>query len=191
MTKRHIGLIGISAVGLFAIALLVFGILNPNFHFVNDYVSKLGAVGEPNAIYWNIIGFLMVGLLLMVFGYSYGLMKGDKQTGVLLSTFGLGFALTAIPFDQANETSDLSKAHVVAITLGLAFWLFALAKIAQKPPSPFAKIQANIAAAILVLSMILGTLEIVPMPVTHRLVFMVVFGWTAITSVRLLKRDSL
>ena len=100
INRKIIGAIGLSAVTILFVALIVFGSLNKDFSFFNDYISKLGAVGEPNALGWNIIGFVLVGLLLSIFGVMYGLFLSDKILAVLLSLFGIGFAFTAIPADM-------------------------------------------------------------------------------------------
>ncbi len=45
---------------------------------------------------------------------------------------------------------------------------------------------ANVAAALVVLPMVGAGAQLWSMPVTHRLVFIVVFGWLAATSITLL-----
>ena len=175
---------GIGAFIVFAISLLVIGNLNSEFDFVNDYVSKLGARSEPHAIWWNIFGFLVVGMLLFSFGFTYGRIIRDKLAGWLLACFGIGFALTAIPFDLSDEGAPLSKAHTVAICLALAAWLFGLAKISSnKTLDRTVHRRANLAAVLLILSMAGFVAGLWSMPVTHRLVFIVVFGWTVWTAV--------
>ncbi len=186
--NRRAGIAGISAVLLFAAALLLFGTLHPEFDFFQDYISYLGAIGEPNAIWWNVIGFFMVGILLMFFGIQYGRIVEDRLAGILLSLFGLGFAFTAIPVDKMNEASAVSKAHIVAICLGLAFWMFGLARLSYKPRlGRSIQRRASISAIILVAAIAGLVVDLWSMPMTHRLVFAVVFGWTAITGVELLK----
>ena len=69
--------------------------------------------------------------MLFGFGVAYGRLINDKLAGTLLAFFGLGFAFTAIPFDLTDSDSAVSKAHVAAITLALAFWLFGLEKYLQ------------------------------------------------------------
>jgi len=181
-------LLGLAAVGLFALALIVFGGRNPDFSLIDDYVSKLGALGQPNAAAWNIVGFGAVGALLAAFGWVYGSVLNDRLAGLLLALFGVGFASSAIPVDLVDETAALSKAHVVAICLGLACWLFGLARLTQRAASDRSpRASAKIAAVLVVLPILGQSAELWPMPVTHRLVFLVVFGWTALTSVRLLR----
>jgi hypothetical protein len=48
--------------------------------------------------------------------------------------------------------------------------------------------RANFTAVILLISMIGFVLGLWSMPITHRLVFGIVFGWTALTSIELIKK---
>ncbi len=181
------GQIGIAAVAIFLIALLTFGAIHPTWSFIDGYVSELGAEGQPLAIWWNLIGFVSVGILLAIFGFLYGKILKDKLTGVLLSLFGLGFALTAIPISELDSDSALSKAHIVAICLGLAFWLFGLARISAV--GKHIKQRANITAILLVAAIMGFPFGLWSMALTHRLVFILVFGWTLLSSIELLRLE--
>ncbi|WP_204263114.1 DUF998 domain-containing protein [Spongiivirga citrea] len=191
MTEKNIGIFGLLSVLTLITALLVFGLLNSDFSFWEDFISKLGAKGEPNAFWFNIIGFVVVGILLFVFGLLYGKLLNDKLLSILLSLFGLGFAFTAIPIDMEFSRTSVSKAHIVAICLGLAFWLFGLSRLGynQNLKQRIRK-RANLTAIILVLSMIGFVFGLWSMPITHRLVFTIVFGWTAITSIELMNKKT-
>ena len=187
--QRKSGILGLLSVILFIVSLAFFGILNPNFSFLEDFVSKLGAKGEPNALWWNLIGFGLVGLILFRFGIFYGKVLNDKFAGLLLGLFGVGFSFTAFPIDLEDSNTAVSKAHIVAICLALAFWLFGLARISYNTLiKKDIRSRADITAILIVVSMIGFTLGLWSMPITHRLVFVVVFGWTAITSIELLIR---
>ena len=168
---------------------MIFGFSNSDFSFVNDFVSKLGAKGEPNALWFNLFGFITVGILLFVFGVTYGNLLNDKLLSVLLSLFGLGFAFTAIPIDMELSRTPISKAHIVSICLGLAFWLFGLSRLGyNRQLRKGIRNRANFTATVLVLSIIGFVLGLWSMPVTHKLIFGIVFGWTAITSFELILR---
>ena len=187
ISRKCTGLFGVSSVITLIIALLIFGLLNSEFSFLEDYISKLGAKGEPNALLFNLIGFVVVGILLLIFGFLYGMILNDKLLSMLLSFFGLGFAFTAIPVDLGLSNSSFSKAHVVAICLGLAFWLFGLSRLGYNTNLTMKiRKRANFTAVILVLAIIGSVLDFWPMPVTHRLVFGIVFGWTTISSIELI-----
>ena len=186
-TGETAGKLGLIAIGLFIVSFLIFTNLNTDFNYLNDYVSRLGVVGAPYAIWWNIFGFLCVGIALIGFGIAYGKYLKDGLAGLFFAGFGLGFAFTALPFDLTATDSLVSKAHTAAITLGLASWLFGLARISYKVALPKTiRFRANITATLLVIAMISGAIELSSMPMTHRLVFAIVFGWTTITSIHLL-----
>lgn len=179
--------LGITTVLIFGITLVIIASLTPKFNFFEDYVSELGAQGQPYAIWWNLIGFLLVGMLLTAFGWTYGKVINDRWVGNCLALFGVGFAFTALPIDLGDSESTLSTAHVVAICLGLAGWMFGLARMAQlKTVEKSVRYASNIAAVLVVLPMFGFVAGLLSMPVTHRLVFAVVFGWVAFTSFRLL-----
>ncbi|MEM1406817.1 MAG: DUF998 domain-containing protein [Bacteroidota bacterium] len=91
------------------ISLLVFGFLNDNFSFINDFISKLGAKGQPYALWFNLSAFVVVGTLLFAFGLTYGQLLKDKVLSILLSFFGLGFAFTVIPVDLQMANSPVSQ----------------------------------------------------------------------------------
>jgi len=188
MSNKKAGFLGLFAVLLFTASLLIFGNLNTGFSFLHDFVSKLGAKGEPYALWWNLFGFVWVGLALFGFGIAYGKILGDKLAGLLLSLFGVGFTFTAIPMDMVEADTAVSKAHIVAICLALACWLFGLARISSNHRiAKSTRCRANVTAILIVLSMTGFALGLWPMPLTHRLVFLVVFGWTAITACELIQ----
>ena len=185
--EKSVGILGLLSVMILIKALLIFGFSNSEFSFANDFISKLGAKGEPNSLWFNLFGFITVGILLFVFGLTYGNLLNDKLLSILLSLFGLGFAFTAIPMDMELSRTPVSKAHIVAICLGLAFWLLGLSRLGyNKQLKRKVKIRANLTAIILVLSMMGFVFGLWSMPITHRLVFGIVFSWTALTSIELI-----
>ena len=188
---RHLAaLSGSSAVALFFAAIAVFGTLDSDFRVLDDYISELGALGKPYGLWWNLTGFLSVGLLLTVFGFTYGRVINDRLVGILLTLFGLGFAMTAVPVEDGNSTSTLSTAHILAICLGLAAWMIALARLAHLTTTERdVRLAANIAAGLFLIPFAGQVFEWWAMPLTHRLVFAVVFGWFAWTAGRLLVAD--
>jgi len=192
LKEKNVGILGLLSVLILITALLIFGFSNSGFSFVNDFISKLGAKGEPNALWFNLFGFIIVGILLFVFGLTYGNLLNDKLLSILLSLFGLGFAFTAIPIDMELSRTPVSKAHIVAICFGLAFWLFGLSRLGyNKQLKRKVRIRANLTAVILVLSMMGFVFGFWSMPITHRLVFGIVFSWTALTSIELILKKKI
>lgn len=187
--EKMVGIYGLSAVLILLSAILIFGYANSEFSFVNDFISKLGAKGEPNALWFNLVGFVSVGVLLFIFGLTYGKLLNDQLLSILLSLFGLGFAFTAIPIDLQLSDTVVSKAHIIAICLGLACWMFGLSRLGYNPKlERKIRTRANLTAVILVISMVGFVVGLLSMPVTHRLVFGIVFGWTALTSIELIRK---
>jgi len=169
---------------------VILGNLNSEFNFKEDFISKLGALGESNAIWWNLIGFVLVGSLQIGFGISYGKILKDKLAGFLLALFGVGLIFTSVPIDIGDSNTPISKVHIVAICFALAFWLFGLSRISYNTANKKSiRNRANIAAILIVTSMIGFVIGFWSMPITHRMVFIIVFGWTAITSIGLLISD--
>ncbi|MCB0657144.1 MAG: DUF998 domain-containing protein [Saprospiraceae bacterium] len=191
VARKHVGFIGLLSVIVALVGIIVFGLLNHDFHFLNDYLSKLGAAGEPHALAANLIGFVGTGLLLIVFGWLYGFLLKDRLLALLLSLFGVGLAFTSIPTDYLHPDSVYSKAHIVVICLGLASWLFGLSRLginlllARKIRN-----RANRTSILLVLALSGYALGWWSMPITHRLVFGIVFGWTGVTSFELLGKQN-
>ena len=95
---------------LFAFSIVAFAALRSDYSHLNDAVSELGARGAPNALAWNLIGFLTVGLLITVF--SWGLYRGTGSLAALISVglSGLGFAGTGMfPADMDDLASPSSR----------------------------------------------------------------------------------
>ncbi|MDG2449651.1 MAG: DUF998 domain-containing protein [Saprospiraceae bacterium] len=185
--RKLVGVIGLSSVVILIAALITFGFSNNEFSFFDDFISKLGALGQPNAIWFNLTAFVLVEILLIVFGFCYGRLLNNQLLSILLSLFGLGFSFTAISTDMNIPNSHYSKAHMVSICLGLAFWLFGLSRLGSNPMlQKKIRMRANFTAIALVLSMAGFGLGLWSMPITHRLVFGIVFGWTAVTSIELI-----
>jgi len=82
--KNATAILGIGTVAVFLLAYFVVGLLNPQFHLVYDFISKLGASGQPLATAWNLIGFGVVGILFAAFGFSLGLVLQDRWVGMCL-----------------------------------------------------------------------------------------------------------
>lgn len=184
-SRTAAAVLGLLAVAIFLAALLVFGFANPDFNLWDDFVSRLGAKGAPHALAWNVIGFALVGILLFAFGLSYGLLLGDRPLAIFLSLFGLGFAFVASPMDFAD--AEVSKAHILAVCLGLACWMFGLSRMgSNRTLAQKVRTRANITACLILVSMLGFVFGAWSMPLAHRLVFGIGFGWTAITSLELL-----
>jgi hypothetical membrane protein len=63
-----VGFLGIAACVVFWAASFVLGALRPSYSHSLNTISELGARGTPNAIWWNVVGFIVPGLLLALAG---------------------------------------------------------------------------------------------------------------------------
>ncbi len=181
-------LCGLLAVGTFAASFLTFASLTPDFDWLNDYISMLGARGAPYATAWNISGFVIPGLLLAIFGATLGLSLKDRISGACLVVAGLGFAVAAAPTDPMDANATLSKAHFASICISLAGWCGTLARV-----SSMDRIDVRIrywtsrASLLVFLPVMLVAAELVSPPLAHRLILLIIFGW--ISAVALLQSD--
>lgn len=188
-SARTTGWTGLAAAGLFAGALGVFAALDPTYSHLTNAVSELGAVGAPNQLAWNLIGFVAVGLLLAAFGRGLGREIATPSAGGLLILFGLAFAATAIPADMSDLGSPGSTAHIVASQAVLLFWALALVRLLfVRRAGPALRWIAAVALALAIGAIIVRGLEALQPGLSQRLSFAVVFGWVAATSLVLLRR---
>ncbi len=174
---------GLATVGVFLGAFAVFSQLAPGYDALNDYISQLGSRGQSGALWWNLIGFVLVGGLFTGFAVTYGKAVNDWFTALCLTVAGIGFALGGIPTDMTDAAATMSVAHFVSICLCLAGWFMSLARM-----SHLKRFYGT--NAVIVLSMVpvisLAT-ELVTAPIAHRMMIAVVFGWVLFTSIQLLR----
>jgi hypothetical membrane protein len=132
--SRTAGFLGIAAAVISWSALWVFGALRPSYSHTRNAVSELGALGSPLALLWNLIGFIVPGILLAIAGGAVAASVGGKPRRTvafwLLIISGLGFAGTGlIPAELENGvalvTSPFTKGHfIMSLIQGIA-WLIA------------------------------------------------------------------
>lgn len=189
MTTAFTGRLGLLTTLIFSAGLMLFASLDPAYSHATKAVSELGAVGAPNQLAWNLIGFLGVGLGLAAFGWGLGSVIADRWTGGLATLFGLAFAATAIPADMNDLGGPGSVAHIVASQAVLLFWAAALIRLlfVRRAGAALRWIAAA-ALALAVGAIVVRGLELLPPGLSQRLSFAVVFGWVAATSLVLLRR---
>jgi hypothetical membrane protein len=179
--------LGLIGVGLFSAAFIVCSFLTPGFDPASDYISELGAQGQPFAVWWNAIGFLTVGCILSAFGFTLGRIVDNVGIGRCLTFSGIGFALAAMPTDLLNADASLSKAHFVSICCSLAGWCFAMARFGRlSSDEKGIQRSAGVASVLVVIPLVVCGTGLITMPTTHRFVLGIVFGWIAVTSLCLL-----
>lgn len=112
--------------GMFA-----FAALRPSYSHSLNAVSELGAIGSPNALGWNLIGFVAPGVLLAIAGAAIAgsiSPRGWKSASFwLLLVSGLGFAGTGVFPAELRDgavllTSSTTRAHfIMSLVHGVAW----------------------------------------------------------------------
>lgn len=111
-------------------ALFLFAALYPGYSHSTRAISSLGAFGAPHALFWNLLGFVIPGLLLAASGARIALAIDGRKTVVfwLLILSALGFAGAGVfPAEMAHGVpimqSPWTAAHIVMITASGFPWL--------------------------------------------------------------------
>lgn len=73
MTAKKYAILGFAAPTLFLITYVILANLHPDYSLLTKAVSELGAVNTPNNMIWNILGYIIPGVLISLF--SIGLLK--------------------------------------------------------------------------------------------------------------------
>ena len=180
---------GLLAVSVFVSSFVLFSCIHPDFDAMRDYISKLGGLGQPNAIFWNIVGFGAVGILLSAFGWLFGLCRNDRVLGACLLVAGVGFSLAAIPTDFSEPKSPQSAAHFASVCLSLAGFCLGLARLTGPWSTDYDRKMANWVVGLAVLPIICCAGGVSAEPVAHRVILLVVFTWVVLNSMRLLRID--
>ena len=163
---------------LFAAALLVFGAASPDFSHVRHPVALLGAHGEPNALAFNLSGFVVPGLLLAWRAFAWRSLRADAN---LLTRIGLQLLLLSalafaaqgvLPLDPTNLVAPASRVHATAWTL---WWIaFAPGALCIGIAS---RRWAGLALALGVPALALFGALAMPAPLAQRIAVVAWFGW--------------
>ncbi len=188
MSLRNTGLLGLAATLVFGTALFSFATMHPGYEHGTKAVSELGATGAPNAFAWNLVGFLVPGLLLTLFGRGVGAAVHDHRTGLYLALSGLAFAATAVPADMGNLGSPLSLVHIAASLMVFLFWLPASLRLLKQSGSALRRITLVFLVSALAAAAIRFTPLLLP-GWGQRLSFVAYFGWVSAVSILFLLRS--
>lgn len=122
MKAKRFLLCGVFAPIVFVIMLIIFSVLTPSYSNITDGVSELGVVGAPFALYWNILGFISVGMLIIAFAWG---LRQSMRTGpgsvivpILVALSGLGFAgLGMFPASEGYAPSNQTTLHLTMVSI--------------------------------------------------------------------------
>lgn len=173
--------------------------LRPDYYFAQKAISELGAVGAPYMGAMNLFGFVVTGVMLMLFarGLWRSLPGHQRTTTALLGLAGLLFSLTAVPITMTPDgnpdfTSGLTQLHLLITQLAAIPWLVALVTIVALFRNPhfrrlaIVSIVAILAFFAVAIALASGIGDTTP-GLMQRLWFASFFGWYAAAGVVLLR----
>lgn len=190
--SRALSFAGPAATLLFVAALLGFGLALPGYSQIAHPVAVLGAKGVPHALGFNLLGFVLAGVLAAVATLDLRRrLPADAgwtlRVGAQLSLLSaLGFvAMGLLPLDPEDLDNPASSLHATAWMLWwVAFvpgaLLVALGLRGRHPWRPLARI--SIVAALLVLFVALLAVELMPAGIAQRLGYLGWLGWLCVAS---------
>lgn len=90
-------------------------------------VSELGAVGAPSALAFNLLAFILPGLMVALFGVVLARCADNKVGPSLLAGSGLLVALAGIfPVDLDNDTALTTLGHALGVVGSGLLWIISL-----------------------------------------------------------------
>lgn len=129
MNSKVNGLIGIGAIVLSTFTIIMMAALRTDgYNHFNKAVSELGSLDAPNKWLFNILGFIIPGILISIF--SFNLLKDFRRFPIksypfyFLFVSGLFLSLAGIfPADLENRKSMTTTIHTIGAQGGGIFWL--------------------------------------------------------------------
>ena len=129
MNQKTNGLIGITAVVLGALSIVIMAELRTDgYNHFNKAVSELGSLDAPNKWIFNILGFIIPGILISIF--SFNLLKEFRSYPIKSYPFyflilsGLFLTLAGLfPANMENNTAITTIIHQIGANGGGVFWL--------------------------------------------------------------------
>jgi hypothetical membrane protein len=197
--NRTAGFLGVAAAVVCWSAMFLFGALRPSYSHSANAVSELGALRTPNALLWNVIGFIAPGLLLAIAGGAVAAsVAPERRLTVpfwLLVISGLGFAGTGfIPAEIENGvalvTSPYTRGHFIAsLVHGIGWFAAALGLVRpmRRNPDWRGLAYVNVALALLTLLASLALRGSLSDALVQRVAGAIYFAWFVVMSVKLIK----
>jgi hypothetical membrane protein len=111
----------------FLAALLAFAAARSDYSHLTKAVSELGAVGAPQALAWNILGFGAVGVLIVIFAWGIWRQANALWAALFIAMSGIAFAAAGVfPADMGDFDADTTRLHILASLVSLAAFAIAL-----------------------------------------------------------------
>lgn len=189
---RTLAFAGPAAMLLFVAALLGFGLALPGYSQIAHPVAVLGAKGVPHALGFNLLGFVVCGVLAAVATLDlrrrlpedagWTLRVGAQLT--LLSALGF-VAMGLLPLDPEDLDNPASSLHATAWMLWWVAFVPGALLVAlglRGRPRWRAMRRASVAVSLLVLFVALLAVELMPAGIAQRLGYLGWLAWLCVAS---------
>jgi hypothetical membrane protein len=188
--NRGLPYAGVAGAVLFAAVVVGFGLALPGYSQSAHPVAVLGAKGFPHATAFNLLGFVLPGLLASLVMLElrqrlparadWGLRIGAQ----LLLLSALGFvALGLLPLDPADLHSTSSSYHATAWMLWWVAFVPGAALLAmglRGRPAWLPVLRISAIAALLLLALVLFAVDWLPAGTAQRLAFALWWAWLCV-----------
>ncbi|MAQ65376.1 MAG: hypothetical protein CMN69_01565 [Sphingomonadaceae bacterium] len=128
-SASRLWLAGPAAAALFALSLVGFAAMRSDgYSHATKAVSELGAIGAPFALAFNIVGFILPGVLIVVFASRLIQQDESNRSGpILLAMSGTCLALAGLaPADMFDDEAFTTILHATGAIGSGVFWVCAL-----------------------------------------------------------------
>ncbi len=184
MIKRKFAFFGILAFFGFLASFLVFAAITPGYSHLANAISELGIENAPYALPWNVIGFGLVGLIVLPFSWSFYKnlqpARGAAVIAILVAISGIGWSsLGLFPAAPGFQPSLATTLHFAAVSVNYLAYLsaaFLFSIIIRKEPYWRSWVPFTLILAILgLLSFFIP--KTIPAALSQRLALVVYFLW--------------
>lgn len=196
ISQKLLAFCGIIAPFIFAVIVIIVGLLRPDYSHLTDFVSELGAVGAPNAIIQR-INFVFVGFLIVTFtfGLHRGIAnrKGSFIGPLLVAIFGFSAVLSGIfSTDPIQPGSFSDIMHSISSAIGSTAAIIGFFIISERLEKDLLWRRYRYFSIVIAIVAILvsvvggGLLGVLGAPgVSQRLYMTVLFLWIEVMAIRL------
>lgn len=194
MNSRKYAILGWLSGLVFWISYFVMSSIRADYFHKYKAVSELGSIGAPNAVFWNVTGFMCVGVFISLF--SIGLHKSVSPSGAdkgkaafsFLLGSGLFFIFAGIFPGNFEEKSSLTMIlHAVGnLGSGLLFVLAAFSYIPVMRSSAHWRSAVVPSITIVILFILSGFLRSGAAPALgQKIGFAIFFAWISFMAYKL------
>ena len=195
VSDRAIAWLAFAANLLFWPLMFAMAALRPNYSHLHQAISELGSYGAPRMWLWNVLGYIIPGILLAVFGWCFvrRIRPRSLIAAGLLALAGVFLAVSgAFPADMADRAGPATRLHLVGLMGSALAWLPAMIVVAVLAWRPRRDVAIACVVALLAMVGAFGLYGVMPETpaLVQRISFGVFFGWYLAAALLLLKPGS-